>query len=315
MYGGSILKFKAIAEHHTISEAADSIFITQSALSHSLSMLEEELGCKLFIRGAHQEVQLTKDGEDLLEYANIIDDLFSQIETRFIKKNIISISAVNISSAFILMNFPRDQLETIRMIPAAEKDMPRMLQNGELDIAICDDTYIKDDYRKGSKLSPLSKQIICTQQLALLVREDHCLFNKKRISYEELGQTPLSMQTTADTLREWTQYITDETGFKFNIAFATDSYSYHLIRDDLHYPELVIKNSVFNPFPRIDSEYKYKLVLLDGFYSYREVYMWYLKKSIKKVQPIIDNLKNIYSIPIENMSANERIKVSNKFNA
>ena len=314
MNSNQLLKFKAIADNHSITKAADALFMTQSALSHALSIMEEELGCKLFVRGPHKEVLLTKDGEDLLEYANTIDSLLSQVDKRFSKKIIISISAVNIASGFLLINFPKDKLDTIRMISAKSTEMPKMLLNGELDIAICDERLMKEGYESKINAVPLAKSIVCTQQLSLLVRENQDFFNRDRITYEELGQTPLSIQSEATSLNEWISYIYDKTGYKFNITFATDNYSYNLLRDDLSYPELIIKNSVYNPFARINSPYKYKIVVLDGFYSYREIYMYYMKKSTKKVQPILDSLKSVYTSPSERRTILQKQKVKERLN-
>lgn len=50
-----------IANQHSISRAADSLFITQSNLSQYLGRLEEELGIKLFDR-KRNDMTLTMAG-------------------------------------------------------------------------------------------------------------------------------------------------------------------------------------------------------------------------------------------------------------
>lgn len=54
--------FVAVAEKLSMSEAADSLCLTRSAVSHAIKALEEELGCTLFVR-KNREVELTKDGQ------------------------------------------------------------------------------------------------------------------------------------------------------------------------------------------------------------------------------------------------------------
>ncbi|WP_412989869.1 LysR family transcriptional regulator [Pediococcus siamensis] len=63
--------FLAIAQEHNISRAAQTLHISQPALSRQISDLETELGVKLFERGP-REIKLTTDGHYLRERANEI---------------------------------------------------------------------------------------------------------------------------------------------------------------------------------------------------------------------------------------------------
>lgn len=60
--------FVAIAEHGTFSKAAEKTFVAQSALSHQLAQLEDELGARLFHR-SHRGVELTEAGRVFLAHA------------------------------------------------------------------------------------------------------------------------------------------------------------------------------------------------------------------------------------------------------
>jgi LysR family nitrogen assimilation transcriptional regulator len=63
--------FVAIAEHGAFSKAAEKVFIAQSALSHQLAMLEEELGVRLLHR-TRRGVELTDPGRTFLAHATSI---------------------------------------------------------------------------------------------------------------------------------------------------------------------------------------------------------------------------------------------------
>ena len=67
--------FQHLAEVGNYSRAAESFFISQSALSHSMAALEDELGCPLFARKGRQVV-LTEEGEAFKRY---IDEGLSAI--------------------------------------------------------------------------------------------------------------------------------------------------------------------------------------------------------------------------------------------
>lgn len=77
----SLRYFAAVAEHKSFSKAAESLHITQPALSKSLQRLEKELGVSLFLRTT-TSVALTEVGEaclrearQLLHHADAILDL------------------------------------------------------------------------------------------------------------------------------------------------------------------------------------------------------------------------------------------------
>lgn len=57
--------FLAVAEHLNFSRAAESLYISQPALSQRINSLEKSLGTSLFLR-THQQVYLTSAGQHLL---------------------------------------------------------------------------------------------------------------------------------------------------------------------------------------------------------------------------------------------------------
>ena len=58
--------FVALADTLSFSRAADSLYVSQSALSKQISALEEELGVCLVTRGGKRSISLTPEGELLL---------------------------------------------------------------------------------------------------------------------------------------------------------------------------------------------------------------------------------------------------------
>ena len=57
--------FEAAARHLSFTLAADELNVTQTAISHQIKRLEEELGVKLFIR-QNRTLALTEQGRDYL---------------------------------------------------------------------------------------------------------------------------------------------------------------------------------------------------------------------------------------------------------
>ncbi|MEO9849335.1 MAG: LysR family transcriptional regulator [Reichenbachiella sp.] len=72
---------QTIAEEGNISNSADRLFLTQSALSHQLKEIEERLGFKIFIR-ARNNWKLTEEGKELYKLSQSV---LKEIEDRLIK--------------------------------------------------------------------------------------------------------------------------------------------------------------------------------------------------------------------------------------
>src|SRR5215210_8674965 len=63
--------FAALARTGSFTLAAKELFLSQSAVSHSMKALEQEVGCRLFDRMG-KKVLLTEAGEQLLHHARKI---------------------------------------------------------------------------------------------------------------------------------------------------------------------------------------------------------------------------------------------------
>ncbi|SDR66053.1 LysR family transcriptional regulator [Opitutus sp. GAS368] len=66
-----LLAFAALARLGSFTQAAQELFLTQSAISHAIKALEEQAGCRLFERSGRR-VSLTQAGEQLLRHVDKI---------------------------------------------------------------------------------------------------------------------------------------------------------------------------------------------------------------------------------------------------
>ena len=70
-----LLAFATLAQCGSFTQTARELFLTQSAVSHAIKSLEQELGCRLFDR-LGRKASLTPAGEHLLAYAHrILDEM------------------------------------------------------------------------------------------------------------------------------------------------------------------------------------------------------------------------------------------------
>lgn len=82
----SIKYFISVAEKGSLLKAADSLGVTQSALSQSMKNLEQNLGVKLFNRNT-RGIILTAEGKTFYETSKIGNDYFENAIIQMIRMN------------------------------------------------------------------------------------------------------------------------------------------------------------------------------------------------------------------------------------
>ena len=134
-----------ISEEHSITKAAEKLFVTQSALNQQLQKLENELGIALFVRN-RSDWQLTPAGEIYVRTArqilNLKKDAYSQIQdlkesgSRRITLGLIPERGVNMFTA-IYPEFHR-KFPDIRIEPVEcnVRTMQNLITRGELDLGL-----------------------------------------------------------------------------------------------------------------------------------------------------------------------------------
>jgi DNA-binding transcriptional LysR family regulator len=73
--------FHAVAKQSSFTKAAETLFMTQPAVTFQIKQLEEHFNTRLFDRG-HGKISLTGAGEVVLEYAEKILSLSAELDTR-----------------------------------------------------------------------------------------------------------------------------------------------------------------------------------------------------------------------------------------
>ncbi|MGC1547344.1 MAG: LysR substrate-binding domain-containing protein [Rhodanobacter sp.] len=135
--------FVAVKEAGGFTRAAQRLNLTQSAISHQIRRLEEQVGRQLLFRTT-RALTLTEDGEDFLHYAEKILQTLDSMAQRFRPSPISGVVRFG-----VLENFMGDRLPTLlcqfgRAFPSVRLDvsvgmnlelMP-MIKAGELDLAV-----------------------------------------------------------------------------------------------------------------------------------------------------------------------------------
>jgi molybdate transport repressor ModE-like protein len=90
--------FREVAESGSVSAAARSLYVSQSAVSQSIRQLEQQLQTRLFERSS-RGVSLTADGKLLYEYVSKAIDLIGSGEEKLSKARALELGHLAIGAS------------------------------------------------------------------------------------------------------------------------------------------------------------------------------------------------------------------------
>ena len=209
--------FKAIAEAESLTKAAQTLHISQPALSKSLAGLEKELGRGLFNRVGGR-LYLNSDGKALLEYANQVDFLFMQIRERFAagerEPEQLSLYSIGNYFSFILRDYFQYDTRPLSLKVVPNAQIAESLFSGDADAAIADDRYLRPSREMG-----LSRIPVLSEQLLLMIPGEHPLSGRRRVDISELTGMPIMRLNS----NYWLEEIAASNGVELNLSWSVDS--------------------------------------------------------------------------------------------
>jgi DNA-binding transcriptional LysR family regulator len=165
--------FAALARCGSFTEAAGELSLTQSAVSHSMKALEDDLGSRLFHRSG-KRVLLTQAGKELLSHAEAIlrrmvqaRDAISALEQS--PRGRLRIGCSTAAAQYILLMVLREfrdcfPLYNVTVLPGETPETMQRLRDGVIDLSIS---------LKPHETNGLTCQPIFSDELELLVAPTH----------------------------------------------------------------------------------------------------------------------------------------------
>lgn len=217
--------FRALAKTGHFGNAAKQLFITQPALSNSISKLEAELGFALFERtksGAtltalgiefdkHISVALKEIdeamnimGPDAIQYSPTIRlGMVASVENEFIPR----LLSTYTSKTRRIIDFDMHEQRTTFQCANAVKD-------GKLDLAFCG---------RLPKEESLAWVPVCAQDACIAVNVNHPLAERRAVSLKELESYPLISYRDSSYMHYTFKSLLDEHGLNFTQAFSVET--------------------------------------------------------------------------------------------
>jgi len=195
-----LISFYFVAREKSFSAASEKLFITQPAVTQQIRGLEGQYGVKL-INIKKKRVHLTKAGERLLNYAEVIVNHASMAEN-FLKSYRVNNFRIGVATTITLYLTPViDKFKEIFpsvMVSVREAPSLTLVENlidFKLDVCITG-TLPRIDKRLHVTRIPE------VEQLVLVSSPDHSLAQKSRVKWEDLVAYPLILQSEGSTARE-----------------------------------------------------------------------------------------------------------------
>lgn len=164
--------------------AADSLYISQPAVSQAIKELESYYNVTLFER-LSKRLYLTEEGNNLLTHARYVVDSFDNLDLMMKKQGISPVLRVggSVSVGTYLLNDIIDEMENLikdlqfKVVVHNTSTIEELIRTGELDIALVEGAI---------SCSELIQIPIYQDELVIIVGKDHSLFHKSFVTLDEL---------------------------------------------------------------------------------------------------------------------------------
>lgn len=180
--------FRAVAETQHLPTASSQLFVSASALSRTIRLLEEDLGRRLFLRNGRR-IELNESGQRFLVAVRtamrIVHEGLLAIEGTELSGPVFVSSAGLMTTAYLLPGLRRLRREHPELVPhvleQSNHDIGGLLMRGEIDVAVVTQPLVHPQIEKVH-LGAAPSGIYCGV--------GHPLHGKQELSREEVLEHP-----------------------------------------------------------------------------------------------------------------------------
>ncbi len=197
--------FYYVAKTLSFSEAAASLYISQSAVSQSIKVLEGNLNQTLFLRST-KKVSLTKEGELLYKHIEPAINLISRGENQLLEASSLGESQLRLGASdticrYYLVPFLEDFHRKyprihIKVTNGTSFQCAKMLENNEVDIIVTNSP-------NSSLINSMHIETVLEFNDTFIVNKDFYPLKEEPLTLEELLKYPILMLTKHSTTSEF----------------------------------------------------------------------------------------------------------------
>ena len=208
--------FHAVAKQRSFTKAAETLMMTQPAVTFQIRQLEDHFNTRLFDRG-HGKINLTPAGELALDYAERILGLSSEMDTRMLEMTGEVSGSLLIGASMTIAEFmlPRILGEFKSLYPLVQ---PRLVVANSESIATRASEHLLDIgfIESPGHLPTLESEICCDDELQVVCSPSFPLAKLKTVSPKQLLNLPYISRESGSGSREFTEAYLQNAGLSID---------------------------------------------------------------------------------------------------
>jgi len=210
------------AYFQNFSAAGRKLGIGQSAISHQIKSLEDELGVKLYER-AGRGIRLTGEGEVLLSYASSILQKLDDLKSHFGDLAGQPVGTIHVASYRGIMKYKLPQIlrEFKRRNPATrikiehrnlDREVLSMVISGEVDFGITS---------SWNEFQDVSFFLLFSYDMYLCTSTTHRFAKRRTLTLEEIASEPLVLYEKENSIRQKIESVFARNGLTVDVTIET----------------------------------------------------------------------------------------------
>lgn len=216
--------YRAVVQQQGFTAAADTLFVSQPALSKSIRALEQEFQVELIDRSV-KTFRLTPEGELFYDYAleilshfqNQVDELYQRLHgSGGVLRFGLPPTAGSIYFYSCIQEFKKRYPQTeLKLVEFPSKTILKQLDEKKLDMACVLEPFHDSRYH----VRP-----VFTSELMLVVSTKHPLAGRDAVSFTELKDEPFLMMSPNYTFHDMVIGCCQSAGFTPNVVFESSQW-------------------------------------------------------------------------------------------
>lgn len=214
--------FARVAELRSFSEAARSLYVTQSTLSQQIRQLEAEIGVPLFVRTTHS-VDLTDYGDELLPAVQrVLAEATSCLDRISDVKNL-SVGHINIGCTHTFLPLLKETLNRylkdfpgvrVNIVCHSVERLMEMLLQREIDVVL--------SFKPTRMLEGLESQVLFNTRLCVVMGDTHPLAQHRSLRFADLERHPLALPSKGLQARSSFDLLTQGLDYRFDVRLEVN---------------------------------------------------------------------------------------------
>lgn len=216
--------FRAVCQNNSFSNAAQELFMTQSAVSQAISKLEKELDIQLFNRTS-KGVELTTEGKVLHEHVKsalgmiqVAEDKLAEFKT--LQTGKLRIGVGDTISRYFLLPYLEEFHEanpgiSLNILNRTTSEIINLIKSGKADVGICN-LPVMDEQLEVIPCKEIQDTFVCGEKYKAL--------SEKTVSLESVLKLPLIFLERKSNSRMFVENFLKERGYQVSAVFELGSY-------------------------------------------------------------------------------------------